>query len=91
MEAILMSEMPINQSKLPFFFLICYNSPKTRNQNIPIPKFPWIYICIFAMLYRFSAVDKIIKQNCFRLTLGLREVGISLYYHIKMPLVEPRK
>lgn len=31
------------------------------------------------------------KQKCFALTLGLREVGISLYYHIKMPLVQPRK
>lgn len=91
MEAILMSEMPINQSKLHFFFLICYNSPKARNQNTSRPEFPWIYTFIFATLYRFTAVDKINKQNCFGLTLRLREIGISLYYHIKMPLVQPRK
>lgn len=64
-EAILISEMPIYQRKLPFFFLICCNSPKTMNQNIFRSKFPWIYSCIFATLHRFfSAVDKKkIKQN----------------------------
>jgi len=34
---------------------------------------------------------KKIKQNWFALTLGLGEAGISLYYHTKSPLAQPRK
>lgn len=55
-EAILMSEMPLYQRKLPFFFLICSNSPKTMNQNTfrsELPQFLHLYFCNVAQITFF--------------------------------------
>lgn len=47
------------------------------------------YLLHISLFYRGKS--PIIMQNWTALTLGPREAGISLYYPIQMPLVQPRK
>lgn len=73
---------------------MCYNSPKRMSLNTFRSELPRIYTRTFSTLHTsllYMGKPPKITQNWTALTLGHREAGISLYYHIQMPLVEPRK